>query len=185
MSILVSATPVYDLLVGHQSRGTFPDSGSLGVNNKDVGIRRRFQQQQIKNVVAGSVISAIPGAKLNTDGGFLVAKATFTIADNDFTGGAVIVIGDFALVPGVDFVVGALVNDTAVNIAASISNLPGYSATAPGAGVVSVNGKKGPQGFVEPFSVTPLGAIDNFSAVDPVLGFFTQGEPAIGPPGLT
>ena len=185
MSVLVSATPVYDMLVGHQSRGTFPDSGSLGINNKDVVIRRRFQQQQIKSVVTGSVISTVPGGKLNTEGGFLVAKATFTVADNDFSGGAEIVIGDFELVPDVDFTVGGTVNATAVNIAASISNLPGYSATAPGAGVVSVNGKKGPQGFVEPFSVTPLGAIDNFSAVDPVLGFFTQGEPAIGPPGLT
>lgn len=184
MSVRVSATPVYDLLVGINSQGTYPDSGSLGINNKDVYLRRRFQEQQINVSSTGTVLHSIPGGKLNTDGGFLVAKATFTVADNDFSGGAEIVVGEFVLVPGVDFTVGVDANTTAVNIAASISNLPEYSATAPGSGVVSINGKKGPQGLVEPFSVTPLGAVDNFSVVDPVLGFFIQGEPAVGPPGI-
>ncbi len=183
MTVLVSATPVFDMLVGINSRGTYPDSGSLGINNKDVAIRRRFQAQQIKGVVAGAVISTVPGAKLTTLDP-AVSTATFTVADNDFSDGAKIVVGDFVLEPVTDFVVGGTANDTAVNIAASISNLPGYTAAAPGAGVVNISGKKGPQGMVEAFSVTPLGAVDNFTAVDPVLGFFTQGEPSVGPPGI-
>ena len=104
-----------------------------------------------------------------------------TIADNDFSVAAEIILGDYILVSNLDYIPGALVGNTATNITAAINRLTDFEATVKAA-VVTIN-------YVRrlarvPFLVQHYGAVTNFT-VTPTTGRMTEGDPAIGPPALT
>jgi hypothetical protein len=115
--------------------------------------------------------------------GTTFAKATgaFEVLDNTFPAPAELVLGDFRLVNTVDYVVGAAVGNTATNMAAVISKLPGYSASAIGA-VVTVLCDH--QADDIDFRVVHYGGVfslGNFTGS----GYLTKGVPYVGPPILT
>ena len=119
--------------------------------------------------------------------GATVAPATgsLTVANNDFsTGRAEIRLGNFRLTSNVDFVPGINVQATAVVIAAAISRLFGFAATAPGAGVVNIQYQSGPADRIQ-FEVIHYGTITNFTPLDPTTGILTYGSPAVGAPDVS
>ena len=63
-------------------------------------------------------------------GTFTLATGSFEVLDNTFPAAAELVLGDFRLVNGVDYVVGAAPADTASAMAAAISKVTGFSATS-------------------------------------------------------
>lgn len=106
----------------------------------------------------------------------------FVVNDNDFsTGPAVFTLGPYELTSFVDYTPGAGVNATATAVAAAISRLPGYIATA-NVATVSVE-RSGSCDEVE-FSVKHFGTHTNFNALVPTTGYFQTGFPIIGAPVL-
>lgn len=95
----------------------------------------------------------------------LPATLDIGIIDNDFTYAAVLYIGGYRLVSGVDWVVGGTATLSAVALAATISRLKGFRATSL-AEVVSIFGPNGGAGFSIPFSFAYDGLVINFSTVN-------------------
>jgi hypothetical protein len=111
-----------------------------------------------------------------------VKTGTLTVADNDFsTGTAVLALGDFTLTSGIDYVIGGSVNATATNIAAAITTLPGFEATAVAADV-TIDYTSGPADIVD-FRVVYYGTKTNFT-LSPTDGFLGNGGPHFGPIAL-
>ena len=111
-------------------------------------------------------------------------EGQFTVADNDFTTGrAVLVLGNYRLISNIDFIPGGAVGATATAIAAVISRLPGYEATALGA-VVTVNYTMGPADEIE-FQADHYGTVVNFTPFVPATEEMATGSPDIQPPVLT
>jgi len=97
------------------------------------------------------------------------------VSDNGFQGTqASLFVGPFELASNRDFVVAGAAGATATNIAAAISNLPGYDATAAGA-VVTVEGPAGAVGDRLRFRAAYRGGVKNFTFTfvgeDDKLGF--------------
>lgn len=110
-------------------------------------------------------------------------SGTLTVANNDFsTGSTEILLGDYCLINGVEYQVGALVANTATNIAAAINSMAGFSASALGAVVTIVSNET--MGEID-FRVRHGGTITNFTPLAPNTGYLGGGDPAIGPPVLT
>lgn len=85
-----------------------------------------------------------------------------TVASNNFgTGRAIVFLGDYEFIAGVDFLVGAAVGNTATNLAAAITALSGWDATAVGA-VVTINAA--PPGRIR-FLVRHYGTIVNYTTL--------------------
>jgi hypothetical protein len=106
-----------------------------------------------------------------------------TVADNDFsTGLAELVLGEYRLLAQLDFAIGALPANTATNVAAAISALPGWTATA-ALDVVEVTRELGPADEVD-FQALHHGTKVNFTLV-PSTGTLGGGNPVIGSPLLT
>tara|TARA_Y100000310_G_scaffold194428_2_gene194434 strand:+ start:23941 stop:24501 length:561 start_codon:yes stop_codon:yes gene_type:complete len=85
-----------------------------------------------------------------------------TVANNNFgTGRAILYVGDYEFIAGVDFLVGAAAANTATNLAAAISALPGWDAAAVGA-VVTINAS--PPGRIR-FEVRHFGTIVNYTTL--------------------
>lgn len=72
--------------------------------------------------------------------------------------------------------------EVAANLAAHVDALPGFSASVVGVDV-TVNGPFGLVGNDLPFVAQYRGAVENFT-LTPSAGFFSGGEPVIGPPDL-
>ena len=110
----------------------------------------------------------------------------FTVANNDFTTGiADLLLGDVHLKSMVDYAIGALAANTAVNIAAAINGLTlteGLSAVAVGADVTVEF--SAPMDEVE-FRAVHYGTIVNFTPLVPADDFMAGGDPVIGPPVIT
>ena len=124
----------------------------------------------------------------HVNGSFLGAiapkTADVTVDDNDFsTGVALLILGDFELASNVDYAIGGSTTLTAVNIAAAITGLPGFSATNVGA-VITIEFSTGPASEVE-FRVSHRGTVTNFTPLDPTTGFMDNGAPAVSAPVLT
>ena len=105
-----------------------------------------------------------------------------TVVGNTFVGPTTITLGQYVLESGDDFLVGALVANTAANLAAAISALPEYSAVAVGP-VISIQGPVGPVGEFLKFMAG--GASPNNFALSPADGTLSGGDPHIGPPTMT
>ena len=109
-------------------------------------------------------------------------SGTVTVADNDFTTGWVeFILGDYRLISDIEFAVGAGVNDTATNLAAAISLLPGFSASAVGADVTVLSSDT--MGEID-FRALHRGTKVNLTFV-PSTGFLSGGDPTIGAPVMT
>lgn len=107
------------------------------------------------------------------------ATGTIEVVGNTFVGPTSISIGAYTLVSGTDFQIGALVGNTAVNLAAAIDALPEYSAIAVGA-VVTVSGQ-----VLEITLFNAGGACPYNFSLTPDNGTLTGGDPHIGPPTLS
>ncbi|MEL7340988.1 MAG: hypothetical protein AAGM67_10910 [Bacteroidota bacterium] len=137
--------------------------------------RTQFEQQIIYPAQKDNFLGFVEGSPAASTG-------TLTILDNDFsTGRAILELGIYELVAGEDFLVGAAATDTATNLAALISLLPGYTAVAAGADV-NIEGPKDLQ--EEVFKVLYEGTIQNYDLV-PVDGVLTPNGLSVQGPRIT
>jgi len=175
----ISNPPSFNVLVGQYPYGTDPSSsnpfdhpallrkaveyGTIFVDNA----KKTFNGRMVLGVLA------IPAA-----------SGTFTVADNDFTTGRVeLIIGKYKLLNYIDYTPGAGAAATATAIAATISNLPGYSASALGADV-TVYYEAGPANQVD-FKAIHYGSKTNFTPFSPSNGYLAVGSPFAGAPLIT
>jgi hypothetical protein len=103
-----------------------------------------------------------------------------TLADNDFTSQAELMLGDYRILSKVDFAIGATKADTATSIASFINTLPGFTASSSGglAPVITITWKE-PAGKVV-FRALHRGAKVNFTPLSPTTGFLGGGSPYAG-----
>jgi hypothetical protein len=169
------AQPPFTILVANL---TAPGDPSVGRN--PVRARNGFRQQNVTPVGLapyGTVVGARTGTLLG--GAFTRSTGTVTIASDDFTVPAEVLIGPFVLVTDEDFDadgLGAAV--VAANLAAAITALPGYDAVGVAA-AVNVTGPIGDpriDAVAHRWGVRTFGAIANFSLLT-VGGFLTGGLP--------
>jgi hypothetical protein len=134
--------------------------------------------------VTQGVIMADNGAVTNgmmTGTSFAKATGTFEVVDNTFADPVELVIGDYRIFNSVDYAVGVAAANTATNIAAVISKLPGFSATAALAVVtVLCDHQADDTDFRALHHGTTL-TLSNFTGS----GYLTKGVPYAGPPVLT
>lgn len=175
----------FDMLVGNLSQGSTPaEDGLAGKTVQDVTIRSRYQGQYVAKTSTGTSDRAGFGGIQHTEAlgasDPVGATAEFDVADNDFSAGAQILIGDFTLnIPG-DVTPGGSTGATATAIAAAISNLPGYSASA-ATDTVTVTGRKGVQGNNDILKLQSFGPVDNFANIVP----FGSGTPNLDGPRIS
>lgn len=135
--------------------------------------------------VTSGVIMDSKGALTNgmmTGTSFSKATGHFEVVDNTFADPVELIIGDYHIFNSVDYAIAGSKALTAANIAATISLLPGFSATASGLAVVTVLCTH--QADDTDFRAIHHGAtltLDNFSGS----GYLTKGVPYAGPPVLT
>lgn len=155
-------------------------SGQLDVQGNPVKLRTGFEEQLVSFQNSEGHVNTLIG-RLDTSLGFIASTGTITVVDNDFTtGDTTIYLGEYELIAGIHFVVGADVNATSVVIAAAIDNLPGFSATV-AAPVVTVIGPTGPDSDQIEFSVVYEGTITNYTFA-PTSGNLTAGTPSVSSP---
>jgi hypothetical protein len=164
----------FTCLIGNHPYGSFPDQ-NLPAFQAPTPVRRAFTHQVL--TMGDTRLSAHNHIGLMV--GTPAAKtATLTVADNDFsTGTAIITLGDYTLTSNVDYAVDAVLANTASNIAAAITALPGFQATAL-AGVVTILYTIGPADLVD-FSVVYYGTKTNFT-LTPTDGLMGNGGPHFG-----
>jgi hypothetical protein len=123
--------------------------------------------------VHGRLVGASADATAHSGG-------ALTIANNAFADRVVIIIGPYEVISNIDYAIGVDEDATAVNLAASISNLPGFTATAV---LHTVTIRYWGPGF-EPvaFRVVHTGTATNFDPVNPATGFLAPGLPIIAAP---
>lgn len=90
------------------------------------------------------------------------ATLDITVDSNNFTSTAILYLHTYKLTSNIDWAIGGSAALTAVNIAAAINTLEGFSATA-NAAVITVLGPKGGAAFGISFKAAYGGAIVNFS----------------------
>lgn len=142
------------------------------------------------NVV--TVTAAVPGTPftltdqtVNTQAGgadlvCTVLTTVANVASNFDTDTAILTLDGYELKSSVHYAVDVnSVANTATNLAAAISELHGYSASALGA-VVTISGPVGPDGRV-PFTVLHYGSKKNLT-LSPTSGTLTPGNPALKGP---
>lgn len=157
--------------------------GDPSVGLAAVPIRSTYTSQVITDGAGRATVGLLTGNPAPATGSFVVAS-------NDFsTGNALINVGPFTLVAGVDFAVenagGALSTAViAANIAHAFQGLPNLSAVSDAlTSRVTISGSSPLQGFA--FSVSHRGTVANFTAVTPANGYLAGGSPIVGPPQIT
>jgi len=145
-------------------------SGAHDAQGNPVKLRSVITQQRL------SLSNTTWGTGLITSAVDAPCTATITVADNDFSTGAVeLHLDDHLLVSGVHYAIGASATDTAHNLAAAITNLHGFNATHL-LGVVSITGPVGPDGGTIELKVLHRGTILNVTYTP-----FVVGQPRLGP----
>lgn len=180
--------PSFELLVANLSRpNPSPGHGADPATSRPTKIRSGFVFRHVQNIgLAGDLTNATRGPARSVITKTLNAQmqpfdpneaptAEITVISDTFAGpSASVFVGPFEVVAERDFVTGGGVAVTATNLAAAISNLPGYAAIAVGA-VVTVDGLRGQ--LQSPFTAVYRGGERNFaftypdSTQDGVLGF--------------
>jgi len=138
-----------------------------------------------KTVTQGPILSDAGalgnGMMITPNTGPVQATGSFKVADNTFPGTAELIMGDYRLINNFDYLIGAAAADTATNIAAAISRVPGFSATAL-VDVVTVN-------YIHAADDTEFRAIQHSTVLSFTLftgnGYLTKGVPVAGPPVFT
>ena len=160
-------TPPFKVLVANLS-------GQLDSKGNPIPTRQGFQLQTV-------VASNGNHINLSSDADPAPSTAVVTVSNNDFTTGeARLVIGDVTLVSGLDFVQAGSTALTAVNVAAAIDALTGFTAIAVGSDV-NIEGPAGPFGGEITFRALYAGTITNFT-LTPTTGLFTIGAPTLNGP---
>jgi hypothetical protein len=189
MARLITAQPKFKILVANIEGAGDP---SRGMN--PVKVRTGFVQQLIPEVPRGPTVTEAEDYKspgTHTHQGLLDyttppvpvgCTGTVTVVDNDFAAPATLYVGEFTLTSGEDYTVGGTTDLTAAALASAINALPGFSALA-ALSVVTVTGPFGPNGNTTLFDDVYTAAIQNFT-LSPATGFFSGGEPTIGPPEI-
>lgn len=164
----------FRVAVANLAEGGNPDQGHNATK-----VRSGFAYQNILTRAGGMGTNAlIAGTPLGPQ------TASLTVADNDFTTGrALLYLGEYTLIPHVDYTPGAGVNATATALAAAIDLLPQYTAQAVGA-VVSITSTLQPVEQVV-FRVGYEGTIENFTPLVPATGYMAPGNPRISAPVLS
>ena len=135
--------------------------------------------------VTSGVIMDSKGVLTNgmmTGTSFSKATGHFEVVDNTFASPVELVLGDYRIFNSVDYAIAGSKILTAANIAATISTLPGFSASNSGTAVVTVLCDH-PMDDTR-FCVLHHGAtltLSNFTGS----GYLTKGVPYVGPPVLT
>lgn len=135
--------------------------------------------------VTSGVIMADNGAVTNgmmTGTSFAPATGTFKVVDNTFAATVELIIGDYHIFNSTDYAIAGTAALTAANIAATISLLPGFSATASDLAVVTVRCSHQADGT--DFRALHYGATLTLSEFTG-FGYLTKGVPYAGPPVLT
>ena len=135
--------------------------------------------------VTMGVITANQGPITNgllTGSTFSKATGSFTVADNTFPAPVELILGDYRLVNTIDYAVSAIAAaNTATNIAAAISKVTGYKASAIGATVTVLCDYQADD--IE-FRAVHYGNVISLNAFTGS-GYLTLGVPYAGPPVLT
>lgn len=188
---IVTTQPSYTLLVANLKGGSDP---SKGVAGNPVKARTGITYQHFPEVSRlgqsrgpNAEDPSTPG--IDTKMGHVAyttppvpvpASSVITVADNDFSDPATLLVGENELISGEHFLVGGTEALTAINVAAAIDALPEFTATAVGTDV-TVEGQAGPGGNAILIDAVYAGAIENFTFT-PDTGTLAGGEPTIGPP---
>lgn len=188
---LISAQAPFTMLVANIKGASDPSKGTSG---NPVKLRSTFTVQNFPEIPGRGpeTITTNPktpgvGTRLGlvhytTPPVPVRATGTITVASNTFTGPTTLQLGAFLITSGQEFAIGGGVNATATNLAAAISNLPGYAASPLGA-VVTVTGLVGPIGNVAAFWAGGSNP-QNFT-FSPTNGAMSGAEPSIGAPEIT
>lgn len=182
----VTAQKPFTLLVATLKQGSDPSRGPSG--NPQVHVQTYTQQlfPQVPGIGPRAYYPGIQG--LTTQTGVITgsrqrSSAEITVTSANFLGPTSILLGQYTLISGEDFTVDpASAANTATAIAAIISTLPGYSATALGA-VVSLEGPEGPDANRILFEVSGVSA-GNLT-LNPSDGSLGGAGPTFGPPLIT
>lgn len=187
MARLLTAQPTTTSLVANIEGAGDP---SQGLN--PVKVRTGFTHQHIPEVPRGASTERVldprtPGTHTHeglltwtTPGVPVGATATITVADNTFTDGATLLIGNYTVSSGIDFAVGGSTALTAAAVAAAIDGLPGFSAVAV-LSAITVTGPAGPDGNEVRCSAVYRGDVENYTFA-PTNGFMSGAKPNLGPP---
>lgn len=185
MPKLITGQKPYTYLVANLRQGSDPSKGPAGNPQK---MRSTYTRQHFPEVPKAGDPSddefyshSTPGTHTRlglVEGESTPATATVTVADNDFSAGATLYVGEYTLVSGVDFSVGGTAGDTATNLANAINNLDGFTASPSGSDV-DITGAGGPAGNEARLEAEYGAGVTNFTITR-----FSGGLPEIGPPDL-
>lgn len=134
--------------------------------------------------VTSGVIMDSKGALTNgmmTGTSFAQATGHFEVVDNTFADPVELIIGDYHLFNSVDYAIAGTKAATATNIAAVISKLPGFSATAALAVVTVLCSHQADDTDFRALHHGATLTLSNFTGS----GYLTKGVPYAGPPVLT
>ena len=169
------AQPPFEILVAG-----IVESGRVSEGLLPVRVRNGFREQNttaVGHMPHGTVVGARTGTLLG--GAPTNSTGTVTIASDDFTVPAEVLIGPYTLVTDVDFLANALgATVVATNLAAAIDALPGYAAISAGP-LVTVTGPLGHKinPIANRWAFKTFGAIANFTPITPEGGFLDSGLP--------
>jgi len=185
---LIGAQAAFTMLVPVYRGGSNPSRGVAG--NPDVK-RQTMTMQHFPEIGGRGPETAVSSPKtpgIATRVGHVAyttspipvhATGTITVAGNIFAGPTSVLLGQFLLTSGIEFAIGGTEALTAINLAAAIDALPGYSAPVPGAAIVTVTGPFGVLGNEVLFQAD--GASPYNFTFTPEDGSLAGAEPALGP----
>jgi hypothetical protein len=118
---------------------------------------------------------------INMQGGNHVdSTISITIEDNDFsTGNVVLILNDeYTITFGLDFIIGADVDETAANLSSCVNNIPGFLSTSLDEVCTIYT-----SGLKATYILKQMGSITNVS-IDPDNGYFQDFSPDIEGPEI-
>ena len=186
---IVSAQRPFTMLIANITGGSDPSRGEAG---NPVILRQTMTQQyfiEIPNRGPDHIGGDMSSKGLHNSAGGLLTGATaasggtITVDSITFSGPTSIRLGQYLLTGGVHFDIGASENACATNLAAAIDALPEYSASPPGANVVTVVGPSGPGANTIVFRAE--GADPYHFTLSPDQGNLSGAAPIIGPMTFT
>lgn len=180
MGTKFSSGAAFEMIVPVHPRGTDPSRNDKAFNQPSP-IRETATQTWVRRNNGSGLVGRMAVGGLNIDPAS--AEITCTQANVE-VGRHILRVGDYELLPGVDFLVGASDTALASNLATAISALPGFSATS-ALGVVSVETTTG-HGNLNRIEIVENSAASAFAlgTLD-TTGFMDRGDPTVTAPALS